>query len=112
MFSFDRRDFGADYGALARTPARLRKALVRDLTRVALLDALNVFGRVATVGRWRTRWDGPTLSPAWSSGGRNELQDVSRLKATVSFSALLQATEAAAKGCVRFHAGSSREFSA
>jgi hypothetical protein len=101
------RDFGADYGALARTPTRLRKALVRDLTRVALLDALNVFGRVATVGRWRTRWDGPTLLPPWSSGDRNELQDVIHLKATVSFSALLKATEAAAKGCVRFQAGSS-----
>ena len=95
------QQLGVDYVALGRSPAHLRKALIRDLARVALFDALRIFGRVARAGRWRTKWDGP-ISAAGATASVNTLQGVRHLKATVSFSDLLKAVDVAGEGCVRF----------
>lgn len=95
------QQLGVDYVALGRSPAHLRKALIRDLARIALFDALRIFGRVARAGRWRTKWDGP-VSAGGATWSANTLQGVRRLKATVSLSDLLKAVNVAAEGCVRF----------
>lgn len=96
------KSLGADYAALGRAPHHLRKALIRDLGRVALCDALWTFGRVAKVGRWRTKWDEPKVLPAWLDTPVESLQDVRLLKTTTPLSDLLKARNFAASSCVRF----------
>jgi len=85
-----------------REPAWLRGVLMRELTRATLFDALEVFGRVARVGRWRTRWSSPENLAVWSSTPTHVLRDVARVSPRVSFSALVKALNFAAESCVHF----------
>lgn len=94
-----------DMRPLYKLAPRARAAYARALTRTALHQALQVFGRVAMVGRWRTRWDEPNLTqvadvlPFQSQDAVGVLSQVSirTLKASVAF---------AARSCVRCLAAS------
>lgn len=91
-----------DMRPLYKLPPRARAAYARALTRSALHQALQVFGRVAMVGRWRTRWDEPDAKNA-ADVLAFQTQDAVGVLSTVSVRAIKASVVIAAESCVRCH---------
>lgn len=82
----------------SRTEAWLVPALMRELTRLMVLDALKTLGELAPTERGKTYW---YFDPKLSSIDHTEASVI--LRGVASENELLKATAAAAACCPRFH---------